>query len=101
MAAVFTFLLGAIIAGVNAKITEKLARRKTNAVVGFSLARQAIDLLYLALVYFISKRMDIAPVPALLGAAAGLTIPMIVFAVRSANRLRKKGDDSEWENRQK
>lgn len=101
MAAVFTFLLGAMIAGLNAKITEKLARRETNAVVGFSLARQAIDLLYLALVYFISKRMNLALVPALAGAAAGLTIPMIVFAVRSANRLKKKGDDSEWENRQK
>ena len=92
IAALIAFLGGSVISVINAVITAKQINSETHSISGNTLIlRQALSFAYLAVVYFIVRKLPIDMYWPLLGAAAGLTIPAILFALTIAKHM--KGDD--------
>ena len=85
------FLGGSLISLINGLITAKQASSDSNTAFSGSLIRQILGAAYMAGTYFIVRRIGLDPIWPLLGAAGGLTIPSILFAVTIANKM--KGDD--------
>ena len=91
VAAVIAFLGGSVIAVINALIMAKHVKSESHSLSGISLTRQILSVVYLAAVYFICRKLSYDNFWPLIGAAAGLTIPSIFFAVTIAKH--RKGDD--------
>ena len=91
IAAVIAFLGGSVIALINALIMAKNVKSESHSLPGITLLRQIISAVYLAAIYFFCRKMSYDIFWPLIGAAAGLTIPSIFFAVTIAKHM--KGDD--------
>ena len=90
-AALIAFLGGAVISLINAVITAKLVKSNKDAMGNASVLRQILGLIYLAATYFVVRKLGIDYFLPLLGAAIGVTIPAILFAITIAKNM--KGDD--------
>ena len=99
IAALIAFTGGAVIALINAVITAKQAKSETGVSGSTSILRQVLSIGYLAASYFIIRKLGIDPEMPLIGAAIGLTVPAILFAITIAKNM--KGDDNTWENHPK
>ncbi len=91
IAGLIAFLGGSVISLINALITAKKVNSGSQSVFSGSLFRQIAGIAYMAGVYFLTRHIGMDPLWPLLGAALGLTIPAIFFAVTIANHM--KGDD--------
>ena len=91
IAAVIAFLGGSAVAVINALIMAKQVKSESHSLSGISLIRQTLSVVYLAAVYFICRKLSYDSFWPLIGAATGLTIPSILFAVTIAKHM--KGDD--------
>ena len=89
-AALIAFLGGAVISLINAVITAKQVKDESQGIGKTSIIRQVLSLIYLAATYFVVRKMGIDYFLPLLGAAIGLTVPAILFAITIANNI--KGD---------
>ncbi len=85
------FLGGSVIALVNALITAKQVKKESQSLSGASIIHQTLSIAYLAGIYFLSRRLSFDVFWPLIGGAAGLTIPSILFALTIAKRMQ--GDD--------
>lgn len=90
IAALIAFLGGAVISLINAVITAKQVKDESQGIGKTSIIRQVLSLIYLAATYFVVRKMGIDFFLPLLGAAIGLTVPAILFAITIANNI--KGD---------
>lgn len=78
--AVVAAIAGFLIAFVNYTFSKKILIKAPEKFTMSTMARQVIQVLFLVLVYFIGTKTEIASVTYLLvGAVAGMTIPMIFF----------------------
>ena len=78
--AVIAAIAGFLIAFVNYTFSKKVLIKAPEKFIMSTMARQVIQVLFLVLVYFIGTKTEIASVTYLLvGAVAGMTIPMIFF----------------------
>ena len=91
IAAVIAFLGGFAVAVINALIMAKQVKSETHSLSSISLIRQILSVVYLAAVYFICRKLSYDSFWPLIGAATGLTIPSIFFAITIAKHM--KGDD--------
>ena len=101
---VLAFLGGCAVSFLNYFINARTLKKKPAALASVSVVRQLFSVGYLALVFFLARVLPWEPMPLLLGAAVGLTIPSILLAMRlagvndSMNKARSmktgKGDDS-------
>ena len=91
IAGLIAFLGGSVISVINAVITAKQVNSESQSVFSGSLTRQIIGIAYMAGTYFLLRHIGMDPFWPLLGAAFGLTIPAILFAITIANHM--KGDD--------
>jgi len=91
IAALIAFLGGSVISLINALITAKQAKSENPNMGNASIIRQVLGLVYLTAVYFVTKKLGIDLLLPLLGAAIGLTVPAILFAITIAKNM--KGDD--------
>ena len=90
-AALIAFLGGAVISLVNAVITARQVKSNKDAMGNASVLRQILGLIYLTATYFVVRKLGIGYFLPLLGAAIGVTIPAILFAITIAKNM--KGDD--------
>ena len=91
IAAVIAFLGGSLIAVINALILAKQVKSESHSLSGTSFIRQIISVVYLAAIYFVCRKMSYDSFWPLIGAATGLTISSIIFAITIAKQM--KGDD--------
>ena len=91
IAAFVAFLGGALIALVNSLIMAKQAVSESSAMTNAMFIRQILSFAYLGGTYYVVRRMGIDMKWPLISAAAGLTIPSILFAITIAKHM--KGDD--------
>ena len=91
IAAMIAFLGGSIIAVINALIMAKQVKSESHSLSGISFIRQTLSVVYLAAIYFVCRKMSYDSFWPLIGAATGLTIPSIIFAITIAKQM--KGDD--------
>ena len=85
------FLGGSVISMVNALITAKQVNSGSQSFFSGSLIRQIMGIAYMAGTYFLVRHIGLNPLWPLFGAAFGLTIPAILFAITIAKNM--KGDD--------
>ena len=85
------FLGGSVVALVNALITAKQVKSESQSLSGLSVIHQILSIAYFAGVFFLTRKLSMDSTWPLIGAAAGLTIPSIIFAVTIAKHF--KGDD--------
>ena len=90
-AALIAFLGGAVISLVNAVITARQVKSNKDAMGNATVLRQILGLIYLTATYFVVRKLGIDYFLPLLGAAIGVTIPSILFAITIAKNM--KGDD--------
>lgn len=90
-AALIAFLGGSAISLINAIITAKQVKSENQSLTAASTLRQVLSFAYLIAAYFVIKKLGIDLLLPLLGAAIGLTVPAILFAITIANQM--KGDD--------
>ena len=90
-AALIAFLGGAVISLINAVITARQVKSNKDAMGNASVLRQILGLIYLTATYFVVRKLGIDYFLPLLGAAIGVTIPSILFAITIAKNM--KGDD--------
>ncbi len=91
IAALLAFLGGSVISLINALITAKQVKKESQSLSGISVTHQILSIAYLAGVYFLSRKLSFDVFWPLIGAAVGLTIPSIFFAITIAKHM--KGDD--------
>ncbi|MBR6090115.1 MAG: hypothetical protein IKP86_09290 [Anaerolineaceae bacterium] len=91
IAALIAFLGGSLISLINAVITAKQVASENRSAGSASLMRQVLSMAYLALTWFVIRKMGIDQLFPLLGAAIGLTVPAILFTITIAKHM--KGDD--------
>ncbi len=91
IAAMIAFLVGSLIAVVNALITAKQVKSESHSLSGISFTRQTLSVVYLAAIYFLCRKLSYDNFWPLIGAATGLTIPSIIFTILIVKRM--KGDD--------
>lgn len=91
VAAVIAFLGGSVIAVINTLIMAKHVKSESHSLPGITLLRQIINAVYLAAIYFGCRKLSFDSFWPLIGAATGITIPSIFFAITIAKRM--KGDD--------
>ena len=89
--ALIAFFGGAMISLINAVITARQLKSDKDNMGNLSVFRQIFGLVYLVIVYFAVRKLGIDYFLPLLGAAIGLTIPAILFAITIANNM--KGED--------
>lgn len=86
-------VLGAGIAYVNYRLTSRSAVNPNERFAGVSLLRQALNLGYLAVVFFIGPYTPWDTTWLLAGAVVGLTIPTFLFTFLLVRRLNGTRDD--------
>lgn len=91
IAALISFLGGALIALVNAILTAKEVNGDSKLPVPAAVIRQICNIVYFVGTYFVARKLGINFIWPLIGAAVGLTIPSILFAITIAKNV--KGDD--------
>lgn len=87
--ALVAFLGGALIALVNALIAAKSIKTGKSA---YMAIRSILNVAYLTAVFFITKNMDCNIAWPMIGAAVGLTVPSVLFALEIAKH-QKEGED--------
>ena len=91
IAAMIAFLGGSVIAVINAIITAKQINSEQQSLSSASVIRQILAFAYLAGTYFAVRKIGIELMWPMMGAAVGLTVPSILFAITIAKHM--KGDD--------
>lgn len=91
IAALIAFLGGSLISLINAIVTAKQISKDKNNPGNVSFVRQILSIIYLVGTYFVVRKLGIEYFLPLLGAAIGLTVPAVLFAITIANKM--KGDD--------
>ena len=91
IAAMIAFLGGSVIALINSLMMAKKAGSEAQLLSGNVFIRQILSFAYLAGTWFVVRKMNINIYWPLIGAACGLTIPSILFAITIAKHM--KGDD--------
>ncbi len=91
IAAMIAFLGGSVIALINALIMAKQVKSESQSLSVTYIIRQVLSFAYLAGTYFLSRKLNFDVLWPLIGAAAGLTIPSVIFAFTIAKHM--KGDD--------
>ena len=86
--AIVTFLGGSLVSLTNALIAAKALKTGKS---GFQVVRSILNIGYLTAVFFITKNMDCNVAWPLIGAAVGLTVPSVLFALEIAKH-QKEGD---------
>ena len=97
LCAALAALGGAIIALVNAFLTKRTAEKKPDSIGSIFMVRQLLNVGYLAVIYFLSRRWEGSLMPLLIGAALGLTVPSFLFAFRLSRQKSsapKKNNES-------
>jgi len=79
--AILAFLGGTAVSAVNFAINLRTLRKSPASLATVSILRQALNVAYLVAVFFLCRVLPWGHVPLLLGAALGLTIPAMLFAV--------------------
>lgn len=90
--AVLTFLGGAGIALLNARLSSKAAEKGAAEFSRLSRLRQIFNIGYIVLVFLLSRVLPWDMMPLLIGAALGLTIPSFYFTWRliKENEAKRK-----------
>ena len=91
--ALITFILGALIAYMNYRITKKLYLTKPDKALSFIFGRQLINFAYLTAVFFIGRKFLSNINPALVGAAVGLTVPALLFTLSLSKELKTDSEN--------
>ncbi len=91
IAALIAFLGGALIALVNAILTAKEVNVDSKLPAPAAVIRQICNIIYFVGTYFVVRKLGIDVMWPLIGAAIGLTVPSILFAITIAKHV--KGDD--------
>lgn len=90
------FLLGAVLAYVNYRLTRHAALNPNERFAGVSILRQMLNLGYLAAVFFLAPYTPWDRTWLLVGAVVGLTLPTFLFTFLLLRRLNQsKADDSQ------
>ena len=95
IAAIVAFVLGYIISALNAKFLSSKLENISNATITEALIRQAINIAYLVIVFFVVNRLNISIFLPLLGAALGLTIPTVMLTVKLVGKISAASQPSE------
>ena len=106
LGALLALALGAGISYVNYRLTSRSVSNPNERFAGVSLLRQALNIGYLAAVFFVGPYTPWDRTWLLVGAVIGLTIPTFFFTFLLLRRLNRngavgsqnKGGESEWEN---
>ncbi len=85
--AILAAALGAAIAYANYRLTERAARNPAERFGLVSLARQVLNLGYLAAVFLLAPLTPWDRIWCLVGAVAGLTLPTFFFTFRLLGRI--------------
>ena len=86
LGAALAALGGGAIALVNARLTGNTARKKPESIGNIFLVRQVLNVGYLVLVYYLSRRWEGSLLPLIIGAALGLTVPSLLLALRLSRK---------------
>lgn len=76
---IIAFICGTLICFINYKLSKFVLLKSTKNLWFIYIYRQVINIGYLVLCYFISPYTNFERVDVLIGAATGITIPMIYF----------------------
>lgn len=76
---------------INAVLTAKKINSKSDSLGNTATFHHFLSIIYLTAVWFVIRRLGIDYLMPLLGAAIGLTIPSILFAITIAKHM--KGDE--------
>lgn len=91
-------MTGALVAFVNFLISKGILRTHPEKLAFSTVLRQLIQVGYLAAVYFIGSQLEMNIIPLLIGAAVGMTLPMLFFTKKliSINQqLTEKNNNGE------
>lgn len=77
--AAIAFVIGALIAFINYKIMQHMMRKSSRSIGVGTLIRQLINIVFLVAVYLIAPLTPCSSAYLLVGAVAGLTLPLFFF----------------------
>ena len=83
---ILAFLGGAVISAVNYGINLTILKKNPALLASLGIVRQLLNVGYLVLVFFLSKRLPWELLPLLIGAAVGLTVPSFLLSMRLARK---------------
>ena len=95
IAAIVAFVLGYIVSALNAKFLSSKLEDISNATIIETIIRQAINIAYLVIVFFVVSKLNISIFLPLLGAAVGLTIPIVKLTVKLVSKVSAASKPSE------
>ena len=101
IAAIITFALGFVIAGLNYLLSRAILKKCPEKYVFSTIIRQVIQILYIVAVYFVSTAIPFNSWYMLIGAVLGVTVPMFFFTyklVKLNQSINSKETDKEGEN---
>ena len=87
ISALIAFLGGTAVAVFNSVYTYKSIKKKENSATTSSLLRSVLNVAFLTGTFFLCRKLDCDIAYPLIGAAAGLTIPALIFAFIMAKKL--------------
>ena len=90
IAGLLAFLGGTGISILNARLTRHVIKTKPAAFAGLTVARQAINIAYLVILFFLQKVLPCGVTELLVGGVLGVTLPSIFLAYRMAGEVAKK-----------
>ena len=82
IAAIITFALGFVIAGLNYLLSRAILKKCPEKYVFSTIIRQVIQILYIVAVYFVSTAIQFNSWYMLIGAVLGITVPMFFFTYK-------------------
>lgn len=88
------FLGGCAVAWLNYRVNLRTLRKKPEALASMSVVRQLLNVAYLAAVFLLRKVLPWDAAELLIGAAAGLTLPSILLALRLAKQNDRENQAS-------
>ena len=95
IAALAAFVLGIAVSALNARFLSSKLENISSATVTEALLRQAVNIVYLVVVFFVLEKLNISIFVPLLAAAVGLTIPTVLLTVKLVSRISAVTEDSE------
>lgn len=91
--AVIAFVLGAAISFLNYKLSGYFLKTKPEKFSSVSFIRQAVQVLYIVLLFFAAKYTPWDRTYLLIGGALGITLPMFFFTFRLLGENKKNTSD--------
>ncbi len=93
------FIIGAVICFVNYRLSDYFLKKHKKIVSAVSLIRQALQVGYIALLFFTADYTPWDKTYVLVGGVLGVTLPMLITTYRllltNKSESEKKGDDTD------